>query len=87
MSDMTKLLSLVPETPEWEAERERLIMDLINEAPKEKRQELVAFQATLDAVRETMSPAEFMQLLVNKMTENLKLLEEQLQELNIALSK
>jgi hypothetical protein len=71
------LLNLPPNTVEWEAERARLINDAINEAGPELRPKLTALQASLDVLRETMPPDQFLRYLMLEIQENLENMSDQ----------
>lgn len=76
MSDLSKLLSLEPNSLEWEAERSRLIREAIASAPKHLQKKLTALQYELDIDRQAMSPEDFMKSLTSRLEENLLNLED-----------
>ena len=70
MTDLTRLLSLEPDSLEWEIERCRLIKAEIDAAPKHMRKKLRLLQMELDLVRDRSTPEEFMQHLLHLAKEN-----------------
>jgi hypothetical protein len=75
--ELGDLLNLPPNTVEWEAERARLINNAINEAGPELRPKLMALQASLDVLRETVSPEQFLHFLMLEIQENLENMSDQ----------
>lgn len=70
--NLDKLYTLTPNTPEWEAERTRLINLEISKAPDHRRPNLRALQAQLDIARAGMSPEEFMALICSRVKDNIE---------------
>lgn len=70
MSDpLAKLLTLDPNSIEWEAERCRIIGGAIAEAPEEHRSKLMVLQRKLDEKRESCSGEEFIGFISHLMSE------------------
>ena len=78
-SDLSHLSTLAPNSFEFEAERSRLIKELIERAPENQRKKMYALQLQLDLLRIHSAPEEFMNQIVSKLRENIENLEDQLQ--------
>lgn len=79
------LRTLVPNSPEFEAERVRLIREAIDGAPEHLRKKLLAMQLQLDLVRESTTPEQFNQHLWFTISENLENLADQFQAITNAV--
>jgi hypothetical protein len=79
--DLSALQGLKDGSPEWEAARAKLIRDYIETCPKERQLDLMEFQSFLEEARSTMTSAEFLTYLQQRLIENLQNLDDQLRYL------
>jgi len=85
--DLSRLNSLDPETPEFEAERQRLIKAEIEKVPLERRGKLFLFQEKLDQYRAQHGATKFLEHIVEQLRENVENLEDTLQYLKNTRAK
>ena len=76
MLGLSHLQTLVPNSTEFEAERNRLIRETIEAAPEAQRKKMYSLQLELDLLRVHSTPEEFMSQIVSKFRENIENLED-----------